>query len=69
MFGCMFTAIIMAEKKAKESSKHAVVQIWTKYKDGKMQGRWCPRCGTGTFLGVHKDRAHCGKCGYAEIKK
>ena len=60
----------MAEKKQKkEGGKHAVMQIWTKYKDGKNQGKWCPRCGAGTFLGVHKDRAHCGKCGYTEIKK
>ena len=24
----------------------------------------CPKCGSGTFLAVHKDRKHCGKCAY-----
>jgi ubiquitin-small subunit ribosomal protein S27Ae len=26
----------------------------------------CPKCGPGVFLGKHKDRVVCGKCGYAE---
>lgn len=29
----------------------------------------CPKCGPGVFLGVHKDRLACGKCGYTEFKK
>ena len=61
--------MIMAPPKKKEGGKHAKVQIWTKYKDGKHQGKWCPRCGAGNFLAQHKDRSHCGKCGYAEIHK
>lgn len=56
-------------KKPKSKHKHANVQAWKKYKNGKAEGRWCPRCGPGTFLAVHKDRVHCGKCGYAEISK
>jgi len=24
----------------------------------------CPKCGTGIFLAIHKDRKHCGKCAY-----
>jgi len=28
----------------------------------------CPKCGPGTALGEHKDRWHCGKCGYYEKK-
>ncbi len=28
----------------------------------------CPKCGPGTFLAQHKDRATCGKCGYCEFK-
>ncbi len=31
--------------------------------------RFCPRCGPGVFLGEHKDRFSCGKCGYTEFKK
>ena len=26
----------------------------------------CPKCGPGTFLAKHKDRASCGKCDYSE---
>ncbi|MCX9078259.1 MAG: 30S ribosomal protein S27ae [Candidatus Methanoperedens sp.] len=29
----------------------------------------CPRCGPGIFLGEHKNRNSCGKCGYTEFKK
>ncbi|HJJ47232.1 MAG TPA: 30S ribosomal protein S27ae [Methanocorpusculum sp.] len=29
----------------------------------------CPRCGDGIFMGGHKDRFACGKCGYTEFKK
>ena len=26
----------------------------------------CPKCGPGVFLAQHKDRAHCGRCGFME---
>lgn len=29
----------------------------------------CPRCGRGVFLGEHKDRLTCGKCGYTSFKR
>ena len=29
----------------------------------------CPKCGPGVFMGEHKDRYACGKCGYTEFKK
>jgi len=29
----------------------------------------CPKCGEGTFLGVHKDRKTCGKCKYTVFIK
>lgn len=29
----------------------------------------CPKCGEGVFLADHKDRQHCGKCGYSRWKK
>jgi ubiquitin-small subunit ribosomal protein S27Ae len=29
----------------------------------------CPRCGRGVYLGEHKDRLTCGKCGYTSFKK
>lgn len=28
----------------------------------------CPKCGEGVFLAEHKDRFHCGKCGYTRWK-
>ena len=31
--------------------------------------RFCPKCGTGTFMGKHKDRLVCGKCKYVEYTK
>ena len=33
------------------------------------QRRHCPKCGDGVFLGEHKNRVSCGKCGYTEFKK
>jgi small subunit ribosomal protein S27Ae len=55
-------------KKPHSKSKHTTIQIWTKYKDGKLQGKWCPRCGPGVILAQHKDRVTCGKCGYSETR-
>jgi len=28
----------------------------------------CPKCGGGVFLAEHKDRYHCGNCGYTRWK-
>lgn len=48
-------------------------QIWKFYKvEGDKLVRLrkeCPRCGRGTFLAHHKERLHCGKCGYSEFLK
>jgi len=32
----------------------------------KREGRICPKCGPGTFMGKHSDRYHCGRCSYTE---
>ena len=60
-------------KKPKRKSKHKKIQIWTKYniKDNQLErmGKFCPRCGPGTFLAIHKDRITCGRCGYSETNK
>jgi len=55
-------------KKPHSKSKHKNIQIWKKYKDGKAQGKWCPRCGAGTMLADYGNRITCGKCHYSEIK-
>ncbi|MBL7147944.1 MAG: 30S ribosomal protein S27ae [Nanoarchaeota archaeon] len=34
-----------------------------------IKSKFCPKCGDGIFLGKHKDRYFCGKCGYLEIIK
>ena len=31
------------------------------------KNRCCPKCGPGMFLGKHKNRVVCGKCGYVEM--
>lgn len=34
----------------------------------KRNKKFCPKCGPGTFMADHKDRYHCGNCGYTEKK-
>ena len=61
----------MAKKKKRKNKKPS--NKWKKYviENGKVvrKGRFCPKCGPGIFLAEHKDRWHCGKCGYTEFKK
>ncbi len=33
------------------------------------KNKFCPKCGSGTFLGSHQNRLVCGKCRYTEFKK
>lgn len=58
----------MAKKQVKNKNPS---KVWKKYevKEGKVsRKRYCQRCGPGYFLGDHKDRYYCGKCGYVEMK-
>ena len=57
----------MAKEKKKGKTKRDFFQV----KDGKIERtkRHCPKCGPGTFMGEHKDRVSCGKCGYTEFSK
>jgi len=50
-----------SEVKNKTPSKR-----YEKYTDGKASHPTCPKCGPGMFMGKHKDRKTCGKCGYME---
>jgi len=47
--------------------------VWKYYRiegeTAKRLKRECPRCGKGVFMGEHKDRVACGRCGYTEFKK
>jgi small subunit ribosomal protein S27Ae len=57
--------------KKNKGKGHKPSKKYEKYKiegDALKKGRFCPRCGPGVFLGQHKDRLVCGKCGYVEIK-
>ena len=57
-----------AKKKRVESPVYKFYQV---SKAGKVERlrKECPRCGRGVFLGEHKDRMTCGKCGYTSFKK
>lgn len=35
----------------------------------KKERKSCPKCGPGVFMAQHKNRSHCGKCGFAEFKQ
>jgi ubiquitin-small subunit ribosomal protein S27Ae len=55
-----------AAKKKKDPKAHKMYEI----SGGsiKAKNRSCPKCGAGTYLANHKDRATCGACGYTEFK-
>ena len=56
---------------AKKPRVESPVYKFYKVKGGQVDRlkKECPRCGRGVFLGEHKDRLTCGKCGYTSFKK
>jgi len=50
-----------------------MAQKWKYYETGEdrveRKRQSCPRCGDGVYLGEHRDRGSCGKCGYTVWKK
>ena len=60
----------MADKKAaaaKEKKPYNINKVYEIKGDTLVRkNRFCPKCGPGTFLAMHKDRKTCGKCGYSE---
>jgi small subunit ribosomal protein S27Ae len=63
-----------ADKKgtSKKAKNKKPSQRWKKYKiqgDKLTIDKHCPKCGPGNFLAIHKDRIHCGTCGYTEFSK
>ncbi|WP_319378953.1 30S ribosomal protein S27ae [uncultured Methanocorpusculum sp.] len=58
-----------AKKVVKATPKRS--ELYTVDTQGKAttSHRACPRCGAGVFMGEHKDRFSCGKCGYTEFKQ
>ncbi|HNX47202.1 MAG TPA: 30S ribosomal protein S27ae [Methanomassiliicoccales archaeon] len=63
----------MAAPKKKEVKKEApsAKKDYYQAKGEKLERlkKSCPKCGPGVFMGEHKDRTSCGKCGYTEFKK
>ena len=60
------------DKKPRTGKKHKNVLTHKFYqtKDGLVRTKKsCPRCGPGTWLGEHKNRVVCGRCGYSEVEK
>lgn len=53
-------------KNKQPSKKYAK---YTKEASTLKRAQTCPKCGPGMFLGLHKNRKHCGKCGYTEFLK
>jgi len=54
------------QKKKKEKGVHALYKV-----EGEKVTRLrpvCERCGTGYFMGEHKDRYTCGHCGFTRYK-
>lgn len=49
-------------------NEKAKVRLYYKIENGKVirLKKLCPRCGS--YMAEHKDRYHCGKCGYTEFK-
>ena len=47
-----------------------VISKYYETKDGKLvrKKKVCPKCGAWVFMAEHKDRWHCGKCGYTIMK-
>ncbi|HJJ99548.1 MAG TPA: 30S ribosomal protein S27ae [Methanocorpusculum sp.] len=58
-----------AKKAAKESQKRGGLYSVDGQGKATTTHRNCPRCGQGVFMGEHKDRFACGKCGYTEFKQ
>ena len=59
-------------KKAKGKPK-APSKLYSNYEVAgdslKRKNLTCPKCGPAIFLGKHKNRVACGKCGYTEFFK
>ncbi len=60
------------DKKQRTGKKHSSIKVWEKYEvsgeSANRKNKFCPRCGSGTFLSEQKNREYCGKCGYTNFK-
>ncbi len=60
-----------AKKKEVKKATPSAKKNYYEAKGNKLERlkKYCPKCGPGVFMGEHKDRTSCGKCGYTEFKK
>ncbi len=60
-------------KKIRKGRKHESVKSHKMYevKGSELvrKRKPCPRCGEGTWLSNHKNRAYCGRCNYTLFEK
>ncbi len=59
----------MAKKPKKPGKPNQVWKLYDAKDKLSRKNASCPKCGPGSFMAAHKDRASCGKCGYTEMKK
>lgn len=59
-------------KVVRKGRKHETVKqssIYTVKGNELTKKKSCPRCGDGTTLAQHSNRAYCGRCGYTIFEK
>ncbi len=56
----------MAEKK-KSKSLHRYKMYQVSGNKLTRKNKYCPKCGQGDYMAMHKDRMSCGKCKYTEF--
>jgi len=59
----------MGKKPKPKSHPNKVYENYEGKDQLKRKKKFCPKCGPGTMLAQHKERQHCGKCGYTEFAK
>lgn len=57
-------------KKKKKKTRRMKKSDYYEVSGGKVNRKRipCPKCGPGVFMAEHKDRYHCGRCGYTMMK-
>ena len=58
-------------KSGSKPSKGAKKGIWNLYEKAgdkiTRKNKFCPKCGSGTFMAKHANRSTCGACRYTEF--
>ena len=62
-------AKVRSEGKKQKAKNKVPSKVWKYYESGKRKNKFCPKCGSGYFMAIHKNRESCGNCGYTEFTK